>query len=436
MAAVSSGLSFYCYPWHVNELHQPLSQRLRPSCLEEVAGQRHLLAPGKPLWAFFNGKLLFSFVLYGPPGVGKTTVASLLLKHSPLPHERFSAVMASITEVKEVIKQAKKRHAETGQPTLLFVDEFHRFNRQQQDAFLPWVEEGVIVLMGLTTENPYFCLQRALLSRVRLFKFKPLAPEDLAALVDRALESSQMTLDEKLKSSLVGGCGGDARQLLDTVDLLVQSTQAQGVTHLLPEHLKELELDLKPHTHDRAGDSHYDIISALIKSIRGSDVDASLFWMARLLAGGEDLMFILRRMLILASEDIGNADPQALVLAASARLAIEHVGPPEAHLILSQLVCYLALAPKSNAAYKALKRVEKHVSELEGPTVVPVHLRGKSTRQGEADPAAYRYPHDESTHWVAQAYFPVGVTPRKYYEPSQQGQEANILTWLKNAKKS
>jgi len=404
--------------------------------LDEVVGQQHLLGPGRPLRSLIEADRLSSVILWGPPGTGKTTLARVISGVTAKAFETLSAVSAGVKDVRDVVERAGQRTRANGQGTILFLDEVHRFSRSQQDVLLPWVEEGVLVLIGATTENPYFSVNAPLLSRSSLFRLEPLGVEDIGVLLNRGLTSEGATAEADALDHLVNRADGDARVALNALEVAVAlASSRKGAAGdppyptvvTLPD--AEAALDSRALRYER--DDHYDVVSAFIKSVRGSDPDAGLYWLARMLAAGEDARFVARRLVILASEDVGMADPMSLVVADAASRAVEVVGLPEAALNLAQAVVHLATAPKSNRVATALWAAQADVAERPAGSV-PSHLRdgsyGAAKRLGHG--VGYQYPHDDPSGWVAQDYRPPEVAGRIYYEPSTHGSEAAIAEGL------
>ncbi len=412
----------------------PLAARMRPRTLDEFVGQEDIVGPGRLLRrAIETDKLFSSIILWGPPGTGKTTLAMVIANHTQSHFATLSAVMAGVADIRALVKEAQDRLGMFGQRTIVLVDEIHRWNKAQQDALLPHVEDGTIILIGATTENPYFEVNPPLVSRSRVFQLQPLSEDELRTIVEQALADEergygdrQVRLDEDALAHIVHIAGGDARNALNALELAVESTPPGegGVIHVTLEVAQD-SIQRRAILYDRDGDAHYDTISAFIKSLRGSDPDAALYWLAKMIYAGEDPRFIARRMIIFASEDVGLADPHALMVATSAAEALEWVGLPEAQYALAEAVLYLATAPKSNsvgAYWKALAEVEK-----EGIVEVPDHLKDAS-RDGQAlgHGQGYKYPHDYPYHHVEQQYLPGRLQGTRFYEPGNLGYEINV----------
>jgi putative ATPase len=419
----------------------PLAARMRPRSLEEFVGQEHLVGPGRILRRLVDSGELASVVLYGPPGTGKTTLARILAQSARAHFETLNAVTSGAADIRRVAQEAHDRLRFHRQRTVVFVDEIHRFNRAQQDLLLPHVEDGTLVLVGATTENPFFALNSTLVSRVRILRLEPLSPEEIRRIVQRALQDSErglgrlaVELDPQALEHLVHACGGDARVALNALEVAVTTTAPgpDGVRRVGLEAVVEA-LQRPVLRYDREGDQHYDTVSAFIKSMRGSDPDAAVYWLVRMLEAGEDPRFVARRMVIHAAEDVGLADPTALLVATAAAHAVEYVGMPEAQIPLAEAAIYIACAPKSNAVVRALARAREDV-RTHTPEPVPAHLRDSSypgaVRLGHGQ--GYRYPHDYPGGFVEQDYLPEGLRGRVYYEPTDRGLEATLRQRLQN----
>jgi putative ATPase len=408
----------------------PLAARMRPTTLDEMVGQEGLLAQGKPLRSLIEADRLSSVILWGPPGTGKTTLARLIAGATSKEFVTMSAVTAGVKDVRETTEKARHRLAEHGQGTILFLDEVHRFNKAQQDALLPSVEEGLLVLIGATTENPYFEVNAPLLSRSTLFRLEPLSQESLRVLLERALEHEGAKAEDEALAHLVDRAEGDARTAHNALEVAMALADQRGDDGTVTLADAEAALSARALRYER--DEHYDIISAFIKSLRGSDADAALYWLARMLEAGEDARYIARRLVVLASEDVGMADPMGLVVADAAARAVEFVGLPEAQLNLAHAAVYLATAPKSNRAAVGLWRAQGDVKERPSGEV-PKHLRDASywgaKKLGHGK--GYEYPHDDPRGWVPQVYRPPELADRVYYEPSEHGAEKEIAERLR-----
>jgi putative ATPase len=413
--------------------HGPLALRLRPKTLNGFAGQTHLVGEGKPLRRLIESDVLSSLLFYGPPGTGKTTLAEIVAEKTNAAFVRVNAVSSSVGELRKVMEEARRRLAQDGKRTILFIDEIHRFNKAQQDALLPAVEKGIVVLIGATTENPYFTVNAPLLSRMRIFPFEPLSQDDIQALLDMALKNPEAKLTdvavtEEAVTHLAVMANGDARAALNALELAaaLAPVSPEG-QRLVDIHLAEEAIQRRAIVYDRDGDAHYDVISAFIKAVRGSDPDAALFWLARMLEAGEDPLFIARRLIILASEDIGNADPHGLLVATATAQAVHMIGMPEARITLAQATTYLASAPKSNAAYLGIGKALALVKNRPGDRVPP-HLRDASYSGAKnfGHGKGYLYPHDYPGNFVPQNYLPEGMKRPRLYKPGDNGYERSI----------
>lgn len=416
----------------------PLASRLRPTTLEEVVGQQHIVGKDKLLYRAIKADKLSSIIFYGPPGTGKTTLARVIANTTSAEFTQINATAAGKKDMEAVVEAAKNNQGMYGKKTILFIDEIHRFNKGQQDYLLPFVEDGTVILIGATTENPYFEVNGALLSRSVIFELRKLTSEDIKVLLLRAVHDSekgmgayQAQIDEEALDFLADVSNGDARAALTAIELGILTTERSddGMIHITIDVASEC-IQKRVLSYDKGGDNHYDTISAFIKSMRGSDPNAAVYYLARMLYAGEDVKFIARRIMILASEDIGNADPMAMVVAASAAQAVERVGMPESQIILAQAVTYMASAPKSNSAVNAIDKAMRVVRETRTPPV-PAHLQdshyGSAEKLGHG--IGYKYAHNYKNHYVKQQYLPDGLTDEMFYEPSENGYEAEIRAY-------
>jgi putative ATPase len=424
--------------------HEPLAQRLKPKIIEEYVGQEHILSKDKLLYRAIKSDRLTSLILYGPPGTGKTSLAMVIANTTEAKFIELNAVVSGVKELKEITQHAEKDLAIKNEKTIVFIDEIHRFNKAQQDALLPFVEKGTITLIGATTENPFFEVNKALLSRSMIFKLEPLEGRHIKKIIHNALTNKDLgfgslniNLTNDALDYIVDNSSGDARRALNTLELSVLSTNrdTSGIINIDLQVVEDC-LQKKQVNYDKSGDSHYDVISAFIKSMRGSDPDAAIHYLARMLYAGEDPEFIARRIVIAASEDVGNADPYALLIANAAMDSVKNIGMPEARIPLAQAVTYISTAPKSNASYIA---INKALTDIEKGNIgeIPVHLRDKSYSGASTlgHGIKYKYPHEYPNHFTKQQYLPKELTNKTYYEPTQLGFEKKIserMQWLKN----
>lgn len=416
-------------------MNTPLAERLRPSTLADYISQRHLIGENGALTKALQQGLIPSMILWGPPGVGKTTLANIIAKSSERPFYTLSAINSGVKEVREVIEKAKQKGGLfTTKNPILFIDEIHRFSKSQQDSLLQAVEKGWVTLIGATTENPSFEVISALLSRCQVYTLNPFDKADLKALLERALKTDEALVKKNIKlqetEALIKLSGGDARKLLNIFELIVNSESGKKI--IISNDFVQNKVQNNQIIYDKTGDQHYDIISAFIKSIRGSDPNAAVYWLARMLAGGEDVKFIARRLLILASEDIGNANPTALVMANSTIQAVAAIGLPESRIILSQCATYLACSPKSNAAYQAINKAMASVKET-GNASVPLNLRNAPTQlmKSMGYGADYKYAHEFDKNFVIQEFLPEGLENTKFYSPGENSREQVQREFLK-----
>ena len=416
----------------------PLASRLRPTTLDEVVGQQHIVGKDKLLYRAIKADKLSSIIFYGPPGTGKTTLAKVIANTTSAEFMQINATSAGKKDMEEVVAAAKNNQGMYGKKTILFIDEIHRFNKGQQDYLLPFVEDGTIILIGATTENPYFEVNPALLSRSVIFELKKLSTEDIRTLLLRAVNDTEKgmgsyhaQMDDDALEFLADMANGDARAALTAIELGILTTDRSedGIIHITLDVASEC-IQKRVINYDKTGDNHYDTISAFIKSMRGSDPDAAVYYLARMLYAGEDVKFIARRIMILASEDIGNADPQALQVAVAAAQAVERLGMPEARIVLAQAVTYMASAPKSNSAINAIDKAMRVVQETKTPPV-PVHLQDAHYKSAGklGHGKGYKYAHDYKNHYVKQQYLPDGLTGEVFYEPSENGYEPPIRAY-------
>lgn len=424
------------------EGESPLASRLRPTVLEEVVGQRHIIGEDKLLYRAIKADKLGSVIFYGPPGTGKTTLAKVIANTTSAEFTQLNATVAGKKDMEEIVRGAKDRLGMYGKKTILFVDEIHRFNKGQQDYLLPFVEDGTLILIGATTENPYFEVNGALISRSLIFELRPLEKEDIKTLLRRAvydrekgMGSFHAEIDEEALEFLADISGGDARNALNAIELGILTTDRSmdGKIHITLDVASEC-IQKRVVRYDKTGDNHYDTISAFIKSMRGSDPDAAVYYLAKMLYAGEDVKFIARRIMICAAEDVGNADPMALTVAVSAAQAVERIGMPESQIILSQAASYVACAPKSNSACNAIFAAMDSVKSVK--TTVPVHLQDAHYRGHESlgHGIGYKYAHDYPNHYVEQQYLPDEIKDAKFYIPSENGYEKNIREHFKKIK--
>lgn len=419
----------------------PLAERMKPQSIEEFFGQKELMGEGSLLRRMIKADRLRSMILFGPTGVGKTSLAQII---SQMTHSNFislNAVTSGIAQLKEVIKNAEEDLALESRTTILFIDEIHRFNKAQQDALLPHVERGTVIFIGATTENPYFEVNSALLSRSLIFELKALSEEDIIGLLkralreDRELEKVDIELNDEVLAQIAKEAAGDARRAMNILELAVLTTEKTQGRIIIDKNIVAQCTQTPYLKYDKGGDYHYDVISAFIKSVRGSDPQAALYYLAQMLVSGEDPKFIARRLIILAAEDIGLADPQALVLANACFEAIHKIGMPEARIILSETTIYLALAEKSNSAYEAINLAYSQVKE-DGPGLVPEHLTDSTKKKLSKSKATYLYPHDHEGGWIEQNYLPERVKDKSFYRPKNLGIEENLVkNWKKRINK-
>ncbi len=418
---------------------EPLAARMRPRTLEEVVGQEHIISPGRLLYRAIKADKLGSIIFYGPPGTGKTTLARVIANSTSAEFEQVNATIAGKKDLEAVVVRAKQTAGLSRRKTILFIDEIHRFNKAQQDFLLPHVEDGTVILIGATTENPYFEVNGALISRSRIFELKPLTYENLVDLLHRALEdpirgvaAEMVRMDEEAVEFLAEAADGDARAALNGLELAVLTTDRDddGYINITLEVIAEC-IQKRAIRYDKTGDNHYDTISAFIKSMRGSDPDAAMYYLARMLTAGEDIKFIARRIMICASEDVGNADPRALEVAVAASLAVERIGLPESQIILAQAATYVACAPKSNSASAGIFKAMDEVSRS-GNLAQPSYLKDAHYKSAEklGRGVGYKYAHDYPHHYVDQQYLPDEIKDMKFYELSNNGYEAKLQKWF------